>query len=116
MALIDEIRAAGDGLAAAIYAGDAAAAAACYTPDAVLLPPGAPSATGTEAIAAYWAAGIAGGLGDVRLIPGEVAETPDGATEVGVVTANAGTGKYIVLWQKTAEGWKLHRDIFNFDG
>jgi len=22
-------------------------------------------------------------------------------------------GKYIVVWKNTADGWRLHRDIFN---
>ena len=115
MALIDDIRAAGDRLAAAVNAKDAAAAAACYTPDARLLPPGAPSCDGTEAIKAYWQAAIDSGLGDVKLAPGEVSDFGDDAVEVGVVTANAGTGKYVVHWRRADGAWKLHRDVFNFD-
>ena len=24
-----------------------------------------------------------------------------------------GNGKYIVIWKRTSDGWKLHRDIVN---
>lgn len=115
MSLIDEIRAAGDRLAGAINAEDAAAAAACYTLDAALLPPGAPQANGPDAIQAYWQAGIDGGLADVKLEPVEVVGGAEEATELGVVTANAGRGKYMVLWRKVDGAWKLHWDCFNFD-
>ncbi|MEM6441062.1 MAG: DUF4440 domain-containing protein [Pseudomonadota bacterium] len=116
MALIDEIREAGGRLAAAINAKNAVAAAACYTPDAALLPPGAPIQIGTTAIQAYWQAGIDGGLSDVVLEPTEVLDFGDQCTELGVVTATGGTsGKYVVAWSKVDGVWKLHWDAFNFD-
>lgn len=119
MAAIDHIKANGAALAAAINGKDANAAAALYTSDGAILPPGAGRFDGTAGIAGYWQAGIDGGLTDVVLETLEVEEFGDTATEVGVVTASKGgaalTGKYVVLWKKVGGVWKLHRDIFNFD-
>ena len=115
MPLIDEIREAGGKLAAAINAKDSAAAAACYTADGAVLPPGAPIMTGHAAIQGFWQAAIDDGLGDVVLEPTEVIDFGDQCTELGVVTANAGTGKYVVAWKKADGAWKLHWDAFNFD-
>jgi len=115
MALIDDIREAGGKLAAAINAKDSAAAAACYTADGSVLAPGAPIMMGTAAIAGFWQAAIDDGLGDVVLEPTEVLDFGDQCTELGVVTASAGSGKYVVAWRKVGGAWKLHWDAFNFD-
>ena len=29
--------------------------------------------------------------------------------------ASLGKGKYLVVWKKTRDGWKMHRDMFNAD-
>ena len=120
MALFEEISRIGGALAAAINAGDAAAAAALYTEDAAILPPGAPRFDRAEGVEGYWRAGIEGGLHDLALTTLEVEAFGDTATEVGTVRARMGdtalAGKYVVIWKNTPSGWKLHRDIFNFDG
>ena len=119
MSLKDEISGLGGELAAAINAKDAGAAASLYTEDAAMLPPGAPRFDGRSGVQTYWQAGIDGGLANVVLTTLEVEEHGETATEVGSVTATMGdtafTGKFMVIWKKTASGWKLHRDIFNMD-
>lgn len=119
MALFDEISRLGGELAAAINARDAAAAAALYTEDGAVMAPGAPRCDGTDGIKSYWQAGIDGGLTNVALTTLEVEQHGDTATEVGSLTARMGeaalVGKYVVIWKKSADDWKLHYDIFNFD-
>lgn len=106
-------------LEAAIAEGSGEAAAACYTEDGQLLPPGSPVVTGHEAIAAFWQAGVDSGIGGVTLTTLEVEGHRKTATEVGAFEirdgeGNAiGEGSFVVLWKKTDGGWKLHRDIWN---
>lgn len=118
MSVRDDIATAGASLAAAINAGDAAKAAAHYTADGAVLPPGAPTMSGTAGVQGYWQAAIDMGLKDVVLTTQHVTEQGDHATEIGTLTGTLGdaslAGKYIVLW-KNEGGWKLHQDIWNFD-
>jgi uncharacterized protein (TIGR02246 family) len=106
----------------AFNAGDAASLADLYTADAVLLPPESEQVEGTEAIRAYWQAGIDAGLTDLDLVTGSVEESGDTAVETGRYSLTAptqdgaseqATGKYMVLWQQADGGWKLHWDIWN---
>ena len=52
--LRESIEAANQAFDAAFNRGDAAAAAALYTPGATILPPGAPAMTGRSQIQAFW--------------------------------------------------------------
>lgn len=103
--------------------GDAAGIAALYTADARLMPPGAPSMSGTEAITAFWQAAMKQGVKAATLETIDV-ETSGGAlaTEIGRFTLTMEsprggqveqTGKYIVLWKNDGGTWKLHADIWN---
>jgi uncharacterized protein (TIGR02246 family) len=116
----DGIRAGGEALAGAINAKDAAAAAALYTADGAVLPPGAPRQHGTEAIRDFWQAAIDAGLAEVTLATDEVREAGDQAVEVGTLRGMMGgtplVGKYLVHWTEQGGVWKLHRDIWNLDG
>jgi uncharacterized protein (TIGR02246 family) len=106
-------------LEAAIKAGDGAAAAACYTKQGQLLPTGSDIVTGTDAIAAFWQAGIDGGVKGVKLTTLEVESQRGTAQEVGTYEVLDGDGnvidhgKYVVIWKKRDDVWKLHRDIWN---
>ena len=103
--------------------GDAAGVAALYTADARLMPPGAPTLSGTEAIEAFWQAAMNQGIKAATLETIDV-ETSGGAlaTEIGQFTLTMEsprggqveqTGKYIVLWKNDGGTWKLHADIWN---
>ena len=103
--------------------GDAAGIAALYTADARLMPPGAPTLSGTEAITAFWQAATSQGIKAATLETIDV-ETSGGAlaTEIGQFTLSMEsprggqveqTGKYIVLWKNDGGTWKLHADIWN---
>ncbi len=106
----------------AFAARDAGALAALYTEDGQLLPAGTPPVEGSEAIAAYWRGAFEAGLSGADLATAEVFVGADGktATEVGRYRLSAGDavadeGKYVVVWQSTPEGWRLHRDIWTTD-
>ncbi len=113
------IGAANDRFMEAFAAGDAQAVARLYTEDAKLLPPGSDAVEGRAAIAEFWRAVIMGGVARVSLNLDEVHGSGDWAYELSrwaMYDADGGAvgeGKYIVIWRRTAEGWRLHRDIWN---
>jgi ketosteroid isomerase-like protein len=106
-----------------IRAGDAASLASLYTEDACLLPPNSGLIRGRKAVQDFWGGAISGlGLKDAILTTVEVLGSGDFVIEVGeyllkIQPKDKGTmedkGKYIVVWKHTAQGWKLHRDIWN---
>lgn len=107
---------------AAFQRGDAAGVAACYTSDAELLPPNAPSMTGTESITAFWQGAMSMGVKDAKLETQRIEALGDLAVEVGQYTlqiqpegadAMTDVGKYIVIWKNDGGTWKLHIDIWN---
>jgi uncharacterized protein (TIGR02246 family) len=109
-----------DAWTAAFNKGDAAAAAAMYTEDAYLLPPGAEIVKGRTAIEAFWRQ-AAQQMGDAKLTTLDV--LPIGraaACEIGIVTLKTKSqppqeivGKYAVVWRKVGGKWKLATDIWN---
>ena len=109
----------------ALAAGDAAALAALYTPNAVLLPPDAVTVTGKAAIEEFWTAVIASGAKGVRLTTLQLDGADDIAYEIGSALLTVQPegqdpmevpGKYIVVWKKGEDGtWRLHADIWNTD-
>ncbi len=114
-----EIRTANDQFSAAFAAQDAAALANLYTAQAQLLPPNSDFITGREAIQTFWQGVMDAGVAVATLTIEEAMGTDSMAVEVGryeMSTADGSTideGKYIVWWQRTPAGWRLHRDIWN---
>jgi uncharacterized protein (TIGR02246 family) len=99
--------------------GDAAGVAACYTDDALVLPPHSEEVRGRAAIEAFWRGVIELGLKAARLETLEAASLGDTVYEVGRYTLLgeggqvADRGKYVVLWRSEGERWRIHRDIWN---
>ena len=106
--------------AAAFNKGHAAAVAAMYTEDAVVLPPGADMVRGRENIRAFWAK-TAEQIQDIKLTTVDVKPLgPDAAREIGTFSLKTKgpqpqevSGKYVVVWQKAGNDWKLATDIWN---
>ncbi len=106
--------------------GSASGLVALYADDAVLMPPGAPSARGQAAIKAHLAKEIAGAkAGGVAFVLGtenEVGVSGELAWHSGtyLVKNKAGAtvdaGKYLETWRKAGGKWRLIRDIWNSDG
>lgn len=104
---------------AAFAAGDGAAIGAMYTDDGTILPPGGAAITGPEAIGKFWQGVIDSGVARVELMTDEVEKAGDLAIEVSnfeMYAADgsvAASGKYVVVWKRDGNAWKLHRDIWN---
>ena len=100
--------------------GDFAGIASLYTEDAVAFPPGASMVKGRAAIGAMWK-GLAEQVSDPKVTTLDVKSLgPSAAREIGIVslktkgpTPKELTGKYVVVWEKVGDDWKLAADIWN---
>jgi uncharacterized protein (TIGR02246 family) len=110
--------------AAALNAKDAKAAAALYTEDAVLIPPGEPLVRGREAIEEYWRGAIeSGGVRDVSVETMDALSSGSLGYETGsfVLTANGpdgeaviDRGRYVELLRREPDGrWLSTHGIWN---
>lgn len=93
-----------------------------YTDDASLLAPNSPPINGRAALIKDFKAAYTGNIAGVKFNTKEVYGNNDiYVTEEGTwqVFADNGqvidSGKYLKLWKKTKEGWKIFRDVFNSD-
>ncbi|MBS1894869.1 MAG: nuclear transport factor 2 family protein [Actinobacteria bacterium] len=112
---------------AALNDGDADAWAACFAADAVQMPPNMPANVGIDVIR-EWSRGFLGAFSaQFSLDPAEAVQAgPDWVIERGAyeiaLTPNGGggdplreRGKYITVYQREGEEWKMARDIWNSD-
>jgi len=100
--------------------GDFAGVASLYTTDATAFPPGSAMVQGAPAIGALWKS-MAEQVTDPKLTTLDV--KPLGASaarEIGTFslktkgpTPKEVTGKYVVVWEKVGNDWKLAADIWN---
>ncbi|WP_109122638.1 SgcJ/EcaC family oxidoreductase [Azospirillum sp. TSO22-1] len=110
---------------AKVRAKDAAGIAALYTTDATFMLPNAEALGGREAIGTAWTQlfslpELALNFGPTRI---DVAEAADMAVEIGTYLMQfdrdghgvSDRGKYLVVWKRTAEGWRAAADILNSD-
>jgi uncharacterized protein (TIGR02246 family) len=120
---------------AAFNAKDAAKLASFYTEDASLMPPNQPMVKGRPNIEAYWKAAFEQGLTNLQLKPFESMIAGNQAFEVGTATVTLKSGgssmtltgvggsgkpvtdtaKYVVIFRRTNDSWKMAYDIFNSD-
>ena|SRR5438270_3858070 len=100
--------------------GDFGGVASLYSPDATALPPGAAMVQGREAIGSMWKS-TAEKVSDPKLATLNVKPLgPSAAREIGTYslktkgsTPQELTGKYVVVWEKIGNDWKLATDIWN---
>ena len=101
---------------------NAAAIAAMYTEDAVVLPPGQEMVKGRPAIEQFWKSTMNAGVKSAVLTTLDVTISGDMAVEVGTVEltiapegkpATKSFAKYLVVWKREGGAWKLHRDTWN---
>ena len=93
-----------------------------YTRNARLLPPGAPTVTGRDAVADFWRGAVAAmNVQSLRLhtlsldVFGEQAQEV-GRAELAVEGGGAPMAlKYVVLWKREDGGWRMDVDIWNAD-
>jgi ketosteroid isomerase-like protein len=99
--------------------GDFAGVRSLYTADATAFPPGSPMVRG-DAIGAMWK-GMAEQVGEPKLMTLDVKPLgPSAAQEIGTFSLKTKgpnpkdvTGKYLVVWEKVGNDWKLAADIWN---
>ena len=100
--------------------GDFSGVASLYTEDATAFPPGSPMVKGRPGIEAMWK-DMAEKVGDPKLSTLDVkALGPSAAREIGTFSLTTKgsppqqvTGKYLVVWEKVGNDWKLAADIWN---
>ena len=100
--------------------GDFAGVASLYANDATAFPPGSAMVQGGAAIGAMWKS-MAEKVGDPKLTTLDVKPLgPSAAREIGTFslktkgpTPQEVTGKYVVVWEKVGNDWKLEADIWN---
>lgn len=114
------IEAANVAWANAFNAGDAAALTAIYTPDAVVMAPGAERAVGTAAIQGLFEAALGAASGvTVKLESSGMEHAGDLVLEYGkyVMTGpdggHADHGSYMAAWRQVDGAWKISHDIWN---
>lgn len=100
--------------------GDFAGVASLYTTDATAFPPGSAMVQGADAIGAMWKS-MAGKISDPKVTTLDVKLLgPSAAQEIGTFslktkgpTPQDVIGKYVVIWKKVENEWKLATDIWN---
>lgn len=102
--------------------GDSSLFLNCYASDACIMAANAPILCGRNAMLAFYRGGYKMGVRNVRFTTIDLFnQTDQYVTEQGVYETFDGNnqsmekGKYLVLWEKTASGWKMFRDSFNSD-
>lgn len=99
--------------------GDAGGVAALYTEGCQFLPNNSEPLNGHAAVEQLIQGWMDAGIKSIQLMTGEVEDFDHTAVEVGrfVLSGADGEviddGKFIVVWKREADGWKLHRDIVN---
>ena len=116
------IEQAGVRFAEAYGRGDAKAVAAFYTEDAIAFPPGAAMVKGRQAIQQMWQETMDSGVKSLSFTVIDVGASGDLAHETGTALMNVQSAgkepttasvKYVVVWKKQGNDWKLARDIWN---
>ncbi len=114
----DAIDATNARLCRAVADKDAAAAAACYTPEAKFMAPNAEAFAGRDAIQGFFQAVVDGGIDGLQLETLGLEILGDTAWEEGLYQLHAGgsladQGKFLVVWKRSGDGWLLHRDMIS---
>jgi uncharacterized protein (TIGR02246 family) len=100
--------------------GDFGGVASLYSEDATAFPPGSAMVKGRAAIAVMWK-DMAEQVSDPKLTTVDVKSLgPSAAREIGTFSLKSKgpkpqeiTGKYLVVWEKIGNEWKLAADIWN---
>jgi len=98
--------------------GDSAGMASHYASDAWLMPPNSEPVK-KENIVSAWGGAMRMGVKDVKLTTDDVIGNDDALGETGRYEMYGNNnelldkGKYVVLWKKENDEWKIYRDIWN---
>ena len=117
--VLEEIRSANQNFEKNFASGDAQGIASLYTSDGIVLPPGAETQKGIDAIQNFWQVVMDMGIKGAHLETLEVDQEGETAIEMGQYELSDAEGqrmdqgKYIVIWKRQEGQWKLHKDIWN---
>ncbi len=102
--------------------GDSSLFINCYTPDACVMAANIPALCEKGGLLRFFKFAYKSGIRNIVFTTaGLYGQTADYVTEQGNYemfnseNQSLGKGKYLVLWKKTAEGWRMYRDMFNSD-
>ncbi len=107
---------------AAYVRGEGSAMAALYTADAVIFPERSAAITGRESIERYWTLGRGRRVTSHRVTPTHIEVDGKHAYDHGTfeisgerdgVAWGPFRGKYVVVWRREAEGWRMQLDMWN---
>lgn len=116
-----EIEAANQNFMMLMSNGDSVGLADCYTVDAKMMGPNAPAVIGKKNIKTEIASFIGAGIAKVELKAIDVWGTAEMLTEEGELTMftkdgqQIEQGKYLVIWKREDNKWKIFRDMFSSD-
>jgi ketosteroid isomerase-like protein len=101
---------------AAERAGDEAAVSALHADDAMILPGNEPSVSGRADLDAYFAAN-SGEPEEVTFTTVHVGVSSSGdlGYEIGTTSSPEGTGKYLTVYRRTPDGWRIVADSWSGD-
>ena len=117
--ILEEIRSANQNFEKIFADGNAEGMASLYTSDGMLLPPGAGVQQGSKAIQDFWKMVMDLGIKRAQLSTVQIEREGEMAVEMGKYKLSGADsqlideGKYIVVWKKVNDDWKLHKDIWN---
>jgi uncharacterized protein (TIGR02246 family) len=106
----------------AYVAGDIETMVGLYTPDAVIFPGNSEAIRGHDAIRRYWTLPAGQRVTLHRATPTEIRIDGNHAYDHGVYEVTGernGTawgpthGKYVIVWRRTPQGWRMHLDMWN---
>ena len=111
------IEAANAQFVAALSRGDASGIIAMYTANAQMFPANSDIVSG-PAIRQFWQGAVDAGIRNLTLTTLEVEAQGNIAYEVGTYALPGDdnkmldVGKYVVVWKREGDQWRLHRDIW----
>lgn len=94
----------------------------CYAADGCILAPGTPALCGQKGLLLFYRAAYKTGMRNIVFTTGnwygyngEYVTEQATYQQFDAENNPIGTGKYLVVWQKLARGWRMLRDMFNID-
>jgi len=102
---------------------DSSAFLDCYASDGCILMQGAPALCGQKALLLFYKGAYKTGMRNIVFTSinwygydGQFVTEQGTYQQFDAGNNPIGAGKYLVVWQKVARGWRMLRDMFNADG
>jgi len=102
--------------------GDSSLFVKCFTPDACIMPPNMPTLCGQQGLLQFYKGTRKAGVRDATFTSlGLFGQTPEYVTQQGAVQLFDAaqhpltSSKVLIVWKKTDEGWRIFRQMLNFD-